>query len=112
MKTAERASQIWSVLAWAATNRQILTYDILGQLIGVPRMGLGKLLEPVQAYCMKHELPPLTVLAVQKDTGLPGSGFIAAADIPEAQMRVFEFDWLQHGCPSVDRFEQTGGMRR
>src|SRR5918994_1964839 len=39
MTTYERAHQIWSVLAWAARNRQVITYDILGRLIGVPRQG-------------------------------------------------------------------------
>jgi len=41
MEANERAAQIWSVLAWAATSRQVLTYRILGKLIGVPARGLG-----------------------------------------------------------------------
>ena len=42
MTQYERAAQIWSVLAWSATNRQELTYDITGRLIGVPARGLGR----------------------------------------------------------------------
>ena len=75
MEVSERAAQIWSVLAWAATNRQVLSYSILGKLIGVPARGLGHLLEPVQLYCLLHGLPPLTILVVSEDTGLPSSGF-------------------------------------
>jgi hypothetical protein len=41
MKVSERAAQIWSILALASKNRQVLTYDILSRLIGVPRPGLG-----------------------------------------------------------------------
>ena len=40
-----RATQIWPVLAWAATNRQTLTYGILGKLIGFPARGMGTLLD-------------------------------------------------------------------
>ena len=36
MSAGERAAQIWAVLALAARNRQILTYEIVGRLIGVP----------------------------------------------------------------------------
>lgn len=92
MRADERASQIWSVLALAARNRQILTYGIVSALIGVPKQGLGQLLEPIQSYCLVHNLEPLTILVVQDGTGLPGVGFIAAQDIPATQSRVFAYD--------------------
>src|SRR5260370_9639047 len=101
MKAEQRAAQIWSVLALAARNRQILTYGIVSNLIGVPKHGLGQLLEPIQSYCLTHELEPLTILVVQDGTGMPGVGFIAAADIPAAQSRVFGYDWLATGAPST-----------
>jgi hypothetical protein len=69
MTQYERAAEIWSVLVWAATNRQELTYDIVGRLIGVPRQGLGRLLEPIQSYCLVRQLPPLTLLVVSRPTG-------------------------------------------
>lgn len=50
MNRSERACQIWSVLAWAATHRQSITYGQLAKLIGVPAAGLGRLLEPIQSY--------------------------------------------------------------
>lgn len=105
MRTHERAAQIWSVLALAARNRQILTYGIVSRLTGVPAAGLGQLLEPIQSYCLANSLPPLTILVVGTDDGLPGSGFIAASDIPASQNKVFAFDWLAHGAPSPDAFE-------
>ena len=51
MAIYESAAQIWAVLALDARNRQILTYDIVGKLIGVPRQALGPMLEPIQSYC-------------------------------------------------------------
>jgi len=107
MTVSERAHQIWPVLAWAARNRQVLTYEILGKLIGVPQQGLGRLLEPIQSYCLQEELPPLTILVVRKDTGIPGVGFIAAEDIPGTQAKVFAYDWLGQGCPTVDELEDA-----
>jgi hypothetical protein len=107
MIASERAAQIWSVLSLAALNRQVLTYPLLSQLVGVPAPALGQLLEPIQSYCLVHELPPLTILVVSSRTGLPGAGFIAAADIPRHQQVVFEFNWREHGAPTPDAFAEA-----
>lgn len=107
MNRSERASQIWAVLAWAARNRQTLTYGQLGKLIGVPSAGLGQLLEPIQSYCLVNHLPPLTVLVVQQDSGLPGPGFTGAtaAEFAKAQAETFATDWLAHVNPQADKLE-------
>ena len=109
MNRSERASQIWAVLAWAARNRQSLTYSQVSSLIGVPRAGLGQLLEPIQSYCIVKGLPPLTILVVQQDSGLPGSGFTgaSASDLAKAQQAVFSEDWLAHGNPNPDALEDA-----
>jgi hypothetical protein len=79
----------------------------VAQLIGVPTAGLGQLLEPIQSYCILHGLPPLTVLVVQQESGLPGSGFTgaSASDFAKAQSNVFAHDWLAHGNPQPERLE-------
>ena len=102
MSVSERAAQIWPVLALAARNRQILTYDIVGRLIGVPARGLGHLLEPIQSDCLSKDFPPLTILVVQEATGTPGVGFIAASanEFSKKQLEVFDFDWLNHSAPT------------
>jgi hypothetical protein len=107
MTRSERACQIWGILAWAARNRQSMTYGHLGKLIGVPNAGLGQLLEPIQSFCILERLPPLTVLVVQQDTGLPGSGFTGApaSELAQAQMEVFEYDWLDQGNPQPEKLE-------
>jgi hypothetical protein len=109
MKASERAAQLWAVLALAARNRQVLTYDIVAQLIGVARQGLGQLLEPIQSYCLLQDLPPLTVLVVSTESGLPSAGFTAAdaAKVPAAQARVFDHDWLSTGCPTPNELDKA-----
>lgn len=106
MTIPQRAAQIWAVLALAARNRQILTYAMLEQLIGVPRVGLGQLLEPIQSYCLLHHLPPLTLLVVQEATGVPGAGFSAASaeEYSRRQLEVFGYDWMKRGAPSPEDF--------
>lgn len=111
MRAHERAAQIWSLLALSAKNRQTLTYELISKLIGVPGVGLGQLLEPIQSYCLLNELPPLTILVVQSDSGMPGSGFIAASDIPRIQQRVVAFDWIQHGAPSPEALQSAAQAR-
>ena len=102
MKTHERAWQVWPVLAYAASNRQMLTYEMVGQLTGMAIPGLGRVLEPIQSYCLLNDLPPLSVLVVNKKTGLPGIGFVAADDLATALIEVFERDWRNVGCPTPD----------
>ena len=109
MTRSERASQIWAVLAWAAKNRQMLTCGHLSKLIGVPTAGLGQLLEPIQSYCLLEKLPPLTILVVQQDSGLPGAGFTGTntAEYAKAYMEVFKYDWLEHDNPQAESLEQA-----
>src|SRR4051812_7109612 len=104
MTRSERAQQLWSLLALAATNRQILTYDMVARLTGVVRPSIGDFLRPIQQYCTENKLPPLTALVVGEQTGIPGEGFIAAADVPAAQMRVFDHRWLDANAPSAEQF--------
>ena len=109
MKATERSAQIWAVLAWAARSRQYITYGQLAQVTGAFTGGLGAWLEPIQSYCMINELPPLTVLVVQQDSGMPGSGFTGASagDLAKAQARVFAHNWLEHGNPGPEKLEHA-----
>jgi hypothetical protein len=104
MTREERAQQLWSILVLAAHNRQILTYAIVSQACGVPAPSIGDFLRPIQQYCSERELPPLTSIIVNKSTGLPGGGFIAAENVPLAQMETFSKNWLEEQAPSAEQF--------
>ena len=104
MRREERAQQLWSVLVLAATNRQILTYDIVAKLTGVVRPSIGDFLRPIQQFCSENELPALTSIVVSEETGLPGEGFIGAEDVPAAQIKVFKEDWLNMTAPTAEQF--------
>ena len=74
------------------------------RLTGIPKHGVGNFLGPVQEYCKRNKLPPLTCLVVNEKNGLPSEGFTEAKDIFGAQARVFVYDWLGHKAPSPDDF--------
>jgi hypothetical protein len=111
MKIPERAWQTWSLLAFAAGNRQIITYDILGKLTGMHAAGLGPVLEQIQSYCLINTLPPLSALVVNKATGLPSSGFVASSDVPRSFIEVFAHDWLATPCPSPEQLAEAARLR-
>ncbi len=75
--------------------------------------GLGQLLEPIQSCCLVHDLPPLTILVVQQDTGIPGSGFTgaSASELVRAQAAVFAQDWLEHGNPQPEKLASAAQQR-
>lgn len=103
MRREERAQQLWSLLAWAAINRQTLSYGIVAKLTGVPPPSLGDFLRPIQQFCIENNLPALTSIVVQGETGIPGEGFIAAEDVPLAQAEVFQHEWLETPAPSAEQ---------
>jgi hypothetical protein len=107
MTRAQRAQQLWSILVLAANSRQILTYDLVARATGVVRPSIGDFLRPIQQLCTERNLPPLTSLVVSEQTGLPGVGFIAAADVPKAQLQVFAHAWLEYSAPSEQEFDDS-----
>ena len=107
MTRQERAQQLWSVLVLAAQNRQVLTYEIVARACGLPAPAIGDLLRPIQQFCSENALPPLTSIIVSKQTGLPGDGFIAAENVPMAQLQTFGRNWLEVEAPSAEQFAEA-----
>ena len=99
---ASRALQIWQILISAAHNRQILTYGLLADMLGYGGAGgLGSQLEPIMRFCQQNNLPPLTVLVVNKETGLPGVG-LTGADLNADRESVFQYPWHRIYPPTVE----------
>ena len=107
MTREERAQQLWSILVLAARNRQILTYEIVGQACGVPAPSIGDFLRPIQQFCSENGLPPLTSIIVNKNSGIPGEGFIAAENVPLVQIQTFSKNWLEERAPSAEQLAEA-----
>ena len=95
MTTHERAIQIYQILITCAHERRILTYEILGEMVGLPPMSLGAHLTHLMNWCDTNQLPPITVLVVQKDSGKPGVGFTSFEDLHRDRERAFAHDWFK-----------------
>jgi putative restriction endonuclease len=102
-----RALQIWQILISAAHNRQILTYGMLAGMLGYE--GAGVLAQPlghIMYYCQQNKLPPLTILVVNQDTGLPGEG-LTGADLNADRESAFRYDWYSIIPPTPEEFREA-----
>jgi alkylated DNA nucleotide flippase Atl1 len=105
MKLPQRALQVWSILIAAAHNRQVLTYQILGDLVGMPPIALTQPLGLIMRYCEENDLPPLTVLVVSQDTGKPGEGLTTVRDMDKDREKVFNYNWYGRIPMEASSFE-------
>ena len=93
--------QIWQVLASAAHNRQLLTYEIVADSIGLGQHGKGAIavktyLGTLMRYCEAHRLPPITALVVKKGIGTPGTGLRTLSSNPDKDREnVFRYEWFK-----------------
>ncbi len=104
MTLAERAAQVWPLLAWAAKNKQTLTYTQVEKLTGMVARGLGNVLLQVLEYCESKKYPQLTVIVIGED-GQPGSGIqdrMTPQEVQDARKEVFGFDWLNAKPPNPE----------
>ena len=113
MSKFQRALQIWSLLVCAAKDRRTYTYGELASILGMGGAGVMALfLGPIMYYCQKKQLPPLTVLVVNQDTGLPGSGLTTLEDVTLDREKVFAYDWFQIEPPETGDFEDAAKENR
>ena len=57
-------------------------------------------------YCQQNEIPPLTILVVNQNTGLPGEG-LTGADLNADREAVFNFDWYSIVPPTPEEFKEA-----
>ena len=103
MSRTQRAMQLWSVLVLAARNQQVLSYSMVEKLTGLPKWTQADFLGVVAAYRIVNKLPPLTVLVVNEETGLPGGNFLVRRTF-SADKRGFLF---MTGSPTVSHRRKT-----
>ena len=102
-KSAVRALQAWQYLIGKATNRQIVQYKELRILMDYPTSNpLTPALGCIMFYCEQNNLPPLTLIVVNK-FGIPGEGFTVEQieDYHQRREDVFNFPWFKLVPPTV-----------
>ena len=104
---ASRAQQLWQILIGAAAQRRIVTYGILADTIGIRvAVSLGEPLFHIKHWCEQNELPPLTVIVVNKESGKPGSG-MALDDLDKAREDVFNYAWYRLVPPTMEELRDA-----
>lgn len=95
------AAEAWPRLTGLATDEKLTTYGQLGEAIGLHHRVVRYALGPIQDYCVRARLPPLTFLVVNAEKGRPGGGSVVAHrdDLPEIHKEVFRFPWSSHPNP-------------
>lgn len=103
---AHHPNHVARVLVKVALKPDTITYTQLGKALGRtgsnPGRGLGPDLDRCQDWLKKHDLPPLTVLVVQKSSGMPSPdgtffgrtfGDMTDEEIAALQRECFEYAW-------------------
>lgn len=94
MTTQETTVQIWQVLISAAHQRQTLTREALGELIGVTGGEVAPPLGDLARCCAANGWPPLTALVLSPAAAGAAGGQPAAGDAGADQQRVYEHRWF------------------
>lgn len=108
-KSSVRALQAWQYLIGKAANRSLVQYEELRLLMNYPTSNpLSSILGCIMFWCKQKELPPLTLLVVNK-SGVPGDGFTAEALNNYHQVRedVFNFPWLKLVPPTITELQHA-----
>ena len=87
----------WDILCEKAKHKKIVSYKKLTERIGLNLYirQIGRVLDPIQIFCVEEKLPPLTIIAIGTYSGKPGAGFTAWEDnsFEYLKNKVFYFNW-------------------
>jgi alkylated DNA nucleotide flippase Atl1 len=108
-RAALRALQIWQILISRASSSSMITYGELAEILGYGGAGVfAGILGHILHYCQQNELPPLTSIVVNQETGLPGEGFgMRPGRIPPRHMEVFNYNWFGLVPPTMDELKEA-----
>jgi len=89
------ARRLWPRLVDVGRKRMTLTYEEAAPGIDTNPLSVRFALGPIQDYCLDNRLPPLTAIVVGKNSGVPGTGFIAwdLDDLEVARDAIAAYNW-------------------
>lgn len=103
-----RALQAWQILISAAMNRQTHTYRSLSVLMYEKQAQgvLAQILSHIAYFCNENQIPPLTALVVNEQTGLPGDKIPTGEDLNAIRERVYAFNWYNVYPPTENQLKE------
>jgi hypothetical protein len=108
-KSAIRALQAWQYLIGDAVERRIPRYEDLRELMEyTDDRPLTSILSCIMWYCEQNELPPLTIIVVNR-FGVPGPGFSTerAENYHQRGEDVFNYPWYRMVPPTVAELREA-----
>lgn len=102
MTREEGSAAIWSILVEVAGKRENCSYGEIASKLGYTRARpIFQMLGGIMWYCIDSGLPPLTVVVVNQQTGLPGDGLTLQGSVESETTRVWNHDWALERIPSI-----------
>jgi hypothetical protein len=96
------------LLVCAARERKSYTYGNIANILGMGGANvMTQFLKPIMLFCEHNNYPPLTVLVVNQETGLPGQGLITREEVNKDRESVFRFDWFKIEPPETKDFAKA-----
>ena len=88
----------------AARNQQLVSYNMLFELTGMAKVGVGGPLGHIAAYCHQKKLPRLNIITVSEETGKPEAEFLQDVNLLTEQARVFDAFAVRYACSNSSGF--------
>lgn len=104
------ALRAYLVLIGMAARRETATYAQLDEKIKRGGAMLqAALLGHLMRWCKKNDLPALTSLIVEHESGLPSSGLttVEAEKVPAERQKVYRHDWYSHLPPTIQELTES-----
>src|SRR3954465_10634690 len=91
-RKAQTTLKVMCYLVLCARMRRIATYGEIASFLGWKGAGtLAQVLVYIMYYCKPQDKPPLSVIVVNQETGLPGAGLVTAADLNSDRELVYRY---------------------
>lgn len=106
MTECEWCERIWPELLEIARSGQTITYQNLKTKVSFNawQRTFSHCLGRIANHCHRKGWPIITVVVVNKTTGVPGNGIPFVDDFRMELTRVYDFPWHEQAAPVAEEF--------
>jgi hypothetical protein len=109
MKECKWCERIWPALVEVARSGRTINYQSLKDTVSFNgwQRTFSHCLGRIANYCHRKDWPIITVVVVNKATGVPGAGIPFVDDFAAELGRVRAFPWGEHAAPVAEAFPES-----
>jgi len=90
----KKTKEVYLVLREYAAKNECVAYSVIANEVGLANRGVSLPLYYIWGFCQGLEIPHLSAIAVNKNTGLPGPGYpVDEQELKDIQRGVFAYPW-------------------